>query len=953
MIPAVTFVAGDVLTCGLDADARVMVVLRNGNPVGALSIPQNSGATRPRAYFPVISASAGEHFHVNFGAHPLRHHIPALPASSPISSTRGNRSVIAANWLLSCYRRILDEEEGEANTLLIAVLLQNLGPLVYEEGVCTYALLAFFQSLTPETLALCVNDVSTYFEDEELLELCSTLISFLSWNCRSAQLTQSPESGPTPHLRLLLALLQSRKLLYIWISTSSFRADLEGFFSIKQPTNNDTLRILPAVWAAPFEKSRMRTEWNIAEKNASEQHDHLVAAVRTVEALHISLVELLLRTNTTAVPLSSWLGALLARNSGYLKIMAPTGLSQLSTLCALHAALVAVSAKKLPGVAQTVDHFVRGLLPSFDTTRFGGTAEQCRVRAASLGPFPSQPGAAGCEERIFDACAALSHIAVSQRVRAVGALEQTLQQVVSKLDLMRSLNAQEDLEEIKEHSRNIARRIDWERAFVLRPLTHTESHNAGVLVGHLAHLMHHCCASEALLFLPDYYLRTLVDATGVLHSISPASPARYFFNPDMSGSGEVLRACLGALILLCNNRMVVLDDLRDMAIQCLAVFGQRGEYVRVLESMEISCETLMSHLCLSLSEKNWVSAVSLIRSCVQEDGFTVRSESDFVESTTSRILSDCLAKQLMSPESHVSPHLLHHCLDFLNWTMTEFSIVMGKMQSSLTPNSRVSEDYAALLSRSAALFDVSRTLLRIFEFVVSRAPKICFFDQPVTLRRLCEALVGVLQRTTVGNGAMMFSAIQRSSVATMPQIRVLAPTAAIFSLLYMHDATAGVFFFVVFLFVFFFSPGATFCQRTPPRVVELLCEMMDEADPLRFLAGFVSTIDDVSASQHSKHLFLMLEVVQKTLFARMVARAKATQLQNASGEGGAGGGGADGESQCTICFAELVNCVMLPCGHKAGRNCVQRQLQSAQKRCFFCKGPVVTAVDWQSTDAPE
>lgn len=269
-----SWVAGDVIGCGIDLDQNEITFYRNGVSLGvAFRGIRKMGPGF--GYYPAISLSQGERCELNFGSRPFKYPIEGyLPLQSPPSINN------FAIQLLRCLSRLLDMqcmERAEHSSFEKLRRLKRFGSFedlflpithgiceeffsVLEENVQSVEYIAWgpFLSFLLEVFGMQapheyssldrILDVFLEFQGSNLL--FAQVINALSCGCKTAKLvlTECPYSGSYPYLALACHMLRREELMVLWWKSTDFEFLFEGFLSRKCPNKQDLESIMPSVW---------------------------------------------------------------------------------------------------------------------------------------------------------------------------------------------------------------------------------------------------------------------------------------------------------------------------------------------------------------------------------------------------------------------------------------------------------------------------------------------------------------------------------------------------------------------------------------------------------------------------------------------------------------------------------------------------------------------------------
>lgn len=260
-------------------------------------------------------------------------------------------------------------------------------------------------------------------------------------------------------------------------------------------------------------------------------------------------------------------------------------------------------------------------------------------------------------------------------------------------------------------------------------------------------------ASTAFSYLPEFYLDSMIDAfsTLALRRLGDETTLP-LTDPELRPGLEVVMSFLAGHF---NVRTIINSDMRDSLIQCISGVLQVTDYIPIFEQLEVRyefCEALLR----SFDAHCWLPVTSILLRQWRGSGFGdgLSIESQAAPKTGSEELQVVFV-QCCENAPQQTADFLNRVFDNLNWTMTEFGLSLSEVDS------QQDELGSSQIHRKCTImFELSVNLLRVLEFCCLRLSK-SFLDSAaegsqVSLTRLVELMVHVLNKTTTGNESRTF-----------------------------------------------------------------------------------------------------------------------------------------------------------------------------------------------------
>lgn len=408
---------------------------------------------------------------------------------------------------------------------------------------------------------------------------------------------------------------------------------------------------------------------------------------------------------------------------------------------------------------------------------------------------------------------------------------------------------------------------------------------------------------SVFVYIPEFYLETLVDCFHVLRKSDPpfVSPAIFV--------KQGLASFVTFVVTHFNDPRISSADLRDLLLQSISVLVQYKEHLAAFESNEAAVQRLPKALLSAFDQRSWIPVTNILLRLCRNSGF---GSSKHGESSSSSVVFQKLLQEACTDDKELFSAFLNRLFNTLSWTMTEFSVSIREMQEKF----QVPEFQQR---KCSVIFDLSCNLARILEFCTHEIPQAFLLGTDTNLRRLTELVVFILNHITSAADAEFFDLSIRRHGHSLEKVNrgmILAPLVGI--ILNLLDASS----------------------RTECRELNDVVGIVASMDcPKTLHYGFQYLLDYNWAGSLRGDAYLG-KLGQLEKFASLLISRTESEIVDTMGHGRETEGD-DGE--CCICYACEADSEFVPCAHRSCYGCISRHLLNCQ-RCFFCNATVVEVV---------
>ncbi|CAN4125570.1 unnamed protein product [Withania somnifera] len=392
---------------------------------------------------------------------------------------------------------------------------------------------------------------------------------------------------------------------------------------------------------------------------------------------------------------------------------------------------------------------------------------------------------------------------------------------------------------------------------------------------------------SVFIYIPEYYLETLVDCFHVLRkSDPPFVPATIFLK-------QGLTSFVTFVVTHFNDPRISSAELRDLLLQSISVLVQYKEFLAALECNEAAMQKMPKALLSAFDNRSWIPVTNILLRLCKGSGFgsSKRGES----SSSSSVIYQKLLREVCMHDEELFSTFLNRLFNTLSWAMTEFSVSIREMQ----------ESYKVLefqQRKCTVIFDLSCNLARVLEFCTHELPQAFLSGQDTNLRRLTEVVIFILNHLSSAADLELIDLFLRRPGQTPEKVNkgmILAPLAGI--------------------------------------VLNLLDAIFANMDcPDTVVSGFQYLLEFNWASLFRGDDYLK-KIRQLEIFSGLLIRqSEVVEVERI----GYGGETDYDDSICCICYACQANARFMPCSHVSCFGCISRHLLNCE-RCFFCNATVL------------
>ncbi|KAB5556567.1 hypothetical protein DKX38_007476 [Salix brachista] len=524
------------------------------------------------------------------------------------------------------------------------------------------------------------------------------------------------------------------------------------------------------------------------------------------------------------------------------------------------------------------------------------------------------------EEELLDTLLLLYHIGVapnfkqasyymSHQAQSISLLEETDKQIKERVCSEKLKRLKEARNDYREDIIDCVRHCAWYRLSLFSRWKQRAMYATCIWIVHLLLVLSR--VDSLFIYIPEFYLETLVDCFHVLRkSDPPFVPPAIFIKQGLSSfiyrSGKHV---VTFVVSHFNDPRILSADLRDLLLQSISVLVQYKEYLAAFESNEAATQRMSKALLSAFDNRSWIPVTNILLRLCKGSRF---SSSKHGESSSSSIVFQNLLREACINDEELFSAFLNRLFNTLSWTMTEFSVSIREMQ----------EKYQVLefqQRKCCVIFDLSCNLAKVLEFCTREIPQAFLSGADTNLRRLTELIVFILNHITSAVDAEFFDLSLRRHGQSLEKVNrgmILAPLVGI--LLNLLDASVetecGEQNDVVGVFASMDCPDTVHCG------FQYLLEYN--------WAGS-SRGDAYSGKLRQLESFLNLLISRIEL--QQIERMKYGEETEAD------------DNTCCICYTCESDAQFVPCSHKSCYGCITRHLLNCP-RCFFCNATVLEVI---------
>ncbi|XP_058184868.1 E3 ubiquitin-protein ligase RKP isoform X1 [Rhododendron vialii] len=408
---------------------------------------------------------------------------------------------------------------------------------------------------------------------------------------------------------------------------------------------------------------------------------------------------------------------------------------------------------------------------------------------------------------------------------------------------------------------------------------------------------------SVFLYIPEFYLETLVDCFHVLRKSDPP------FVPASILIKQGLASFVTFVVTHFNDPRISSAELRDLLLQSISVLVQYKEFLAAFENNEAATQEMPKALLSAFDNRSWIPVTNILLRLCKGSGF---GSSRHGESSSSSFVFQRLLREACVLDEELFSSFLNRLFNTLSWAMTEFSVSVREMQ----------EKYKVLefqQRKCSFIFDLSCNLARVLEFCTREIPQAFLSGADTNLRRLTEFIVFILSQVNSSDDPEFFELSLRRHGQSPERVNrgmILAPLAGM--ILNLMDASTE-----------------TECSEQND-VVGVFASM-DCPDTV--LCGFQCLLEYNWAGSFRGDAYAIKLRQLEQLSALLIRRTESRQIERVKYEGDVD----FNDSECCICYACEADAQFIPCSHTSCFGCISRHLLNCE-RCFFCNATVLEVV---------
>ncbi|XP_034901852.1 E3 ubiquitin-protein ligase RKP [Populus alba] len=517
------------------------------------------------------------------------------------------------------------------------------------------------------------------------------------------------------------------------------------------------------------------------------------------------------------------------------------------------------------------------------------------------------------EEELLDTLLLLYHIGVapnfkqashymSHQAQSISLLEETDKQIKERVCSEKLRQLKEARNDYREDIIDCVRHCAWYRISLFSRWKQRAMYATCIWIVQLLLVLSR--VDSLFIYIPEFYLETMVDCFHVLRKSDPP------FVPPAIFIKQGLASFVTFVVSHFNDPRILSADLRDLLLQSISVLVQYKEYLAAFESNEAATQRMPKALLSAFDNRSWIPVTNiLLRLC---KGSRFGSSKHGESSSSSSIVFQNLLREACIDDEELFSAFLNRLFNTLSWTMTEFSVSIREMQ----------EKYQVLefqQRKCCVIFDLSCNLAKVLEFCTREIPQAFLSGADTNLRRLTELIVFILNHITSAVDAEFFDLSLRRHGQSLEKVNrgmILAPLVGI--LLNLLDASVemecGERNDVVGVFASMDCPDTVHCG------FQYLLEYN--------WAG--SSRGDVYSGK-LRQLESFLNLLISRIELQQIERMKYGEETEAD------------DNTCCICYTCESDAQFVPCSHKSCYGCITRHLLNCP-RCFFCNATVLEVI---------
>uniref|UniRef100_A0A2P2LBI5 RING-type E3 ubiquitin transferase n=1 Tax=Rhizophora mucronata TaxID=61149 RepID=A0A2P2LBI5_RHIMU len=280
------------------------------------------------------------------------------------------------------------------------------------------------------------------------------------------------------------------------------------------------------------------------------------------------------------------------------------------------------------------------------------------------------------EEELLDTLLLLYHIGVSPNFKqasyymshqsqSMSLLEETEKQIREQPFSEQLKHLKEARNEYREEVMDCVRHCAWYRISLFSRWKQRGMYATCMWIVQL--LLVFSKVDSLFIYIPEFYLETLVDCFHVLRKSDPP------FVPSTIFIKQGLTSFVTFVVTHFNDSRILSADLRDLLLQSISVLIQYKEYLAVFEGNKAATQRMPKALLSAFDNRTWIPVTNiLLRLC--------KGSSKHEESSSSSVVFQKLLREACANDAELFSAFLNRLFNTLSWTMTEFSVSIREMQ---------------------------------------------------------------------------------------------------------------------------------------------------------------------------------------------------------------------------------------------------------------------------------
>ncbi|XP_047329553.1 E3 ubiquitin-protein ligase RKP [Impatiens glandulifera] len=405
-------------------------------------------------------------------------------------------------------------------------------------------------------------------------------------------------------------------------------------------------------------------------------------------------------------------------------------------------------------------------------------------------------------------------------------------------------------------------------------------------------------------YIPEYYLETMVDCFHVLRkSDPPFAPAALFIN-------QGLTSFVTFVVTHFDDSRISSAELKDLLLQSISSLVQYKEFLAAFENNEAAIMRMPKALLSAFDNRSWIPVTTILLRLCKGSGSSKLGES----SSSSSPMFQRLVRKACMEDEELFLIFINRLFNMLSWTMTEFSVLIRE----LLEKCKVLEFQQR---KCSVIFDLSCNLARLLELFTREIPQAFLSGADTNLRRLTELIIFILNYVASEKDPEVFELSVRRHSQTQEKINrgmILAPLVGI--IVNLLDSNVE---------------ETADCNEKND-IVSVFASM-DCLDTV--ICGFQYLLEYNWAGSLrgdvSPYKLRQLEQLSVLLISRAesiaIERRRSIEEDNTT------------DLTCCICYTSDADARFVPCSHISCYGCISRHLLNCQ-RCFFCNATVLDVV---------